>query len=127
MNKIHDSGKEVKISFQNRKKLIQFVSKYLAYMYQKEVFYWRAHLMDAPLESFTAELKVRVHAPIFQSNMRKLLKRRLQHNPNVVINSDSCILKRAFKMSGIDYSPSLSFAGNIEYEIRDLVFITKYK
>ena len=119
MEDFHDFEKRKIISFSNRTKLIQFVSKYLAYKYKEYLESRIEYLGRVSCDYWEQEIKRHLK---LERALRKLLKKSLKANTKIDITPQSEILIKAFEKANIFRAPLSCFDLKVRYEIDNLVF-----
>lgn len=127
MDKIHEFEKENRISFSNRKELIQFVSKYLANQYKEHCEFWRATARDDPKEMVYWEERIEKEVPALEKAVKNLLYTKRYSRRNQKFNSKSVFFKEAFEAAQISSSPINCIPCNVEYQVKGRVFKREVK
>ena len=110
------------ITFSNRRKMIQFVSKYMAIQYRKFIEQECAMAMDSDEERCYWEIRIPSSVSKFENALKVILPFKLMRNKTFEINYDSSILKLAFKYAGETVETRACFANNVTYKIKDMTF-----
>lgn len=114
--------KENTITFLERKKMIQFVSMYMAIQYKKFLKSEYAIKMDSAEEEDYWEYKISSNVTKFEIALDMLLRVHLRFNKEFEITHESDILKSVFKVVGETILPKSCFDKNVKYRIKDLTF-----
>jgi len=122
MEQIHAFEKENQISFSDRKSLIQFVSKYIAFLYKRHCEFWRATAMDDRGEMISWEERIQREGPALEKVVKDLMNTKRYFRREMKFTSKSHFLKEAFKKAKISSSPLNCIPCNVEYKIDGLVF-----
>lgn len=122
MEQIRTFEKENSISFSNRKALIQFVSKYFAFLYQEHCEYRKVYTLGEPKERAFWEERIKKEVPVLEKTIKDLLETTRYFGRTMKITTKSVFLKEAFKKAKISSSPKNYIPCNVEYEINGLEF-----
>ena len=122
MEQIHTFEKERQISFSNRKALIQFVSKYFAFLYKEHCEHGRATAMDETEERKFFEERIKKEVAAFEKATKELLDSKRYFRRRLKFTSKSIFFKEVFKTAKISSSSKNYIPCDVEYEINNLVF-----
>ena len=122
MDEIRIFEKENTLTFLERKKMIQFVSIYMAIQYKKFLKSEYAMKMDSAEEEDYWEYKIFSNVSKFEMALGVLLPIYLRFNKEFEITHESDILKSVFKVVGETILPKSCFDKNVKYRIKDLTF-----
>ena len=117
MDKIHNFERDNIMSFSSKKKLIQFVSEYLANHYKQNLEFWRVTAMDDEQEITWWDYRIKEEVPALRKALKELLRIKLNCKKRFKFNYKSSFLKEAFKDAEINSSPKSFFPVNVEYKI----------
>ena len=113
---------ENRISFSNRRKMIQFVSRYMAIQYRRFLDQECAMAMDSEEERCYWEIRIPNSVSRFEKALKIILYFYLMFNKNFEIDNESDILRIAFDYAGETINPTACFANNVKYKIKNLTF-----
>lgn len=125
MEQIHVFENKNQISFSNRKALIQFVSKYVAFLFKSHCEQREATAIDDPQEMLLWEDRIENGVPALEKAVKKVLTTN-RYKRNLKLTSKSVFFKEVFKEAKLSSSKNC-IPCNVEYEIIGLMFKREVK